>query len=81
MLVSCPEVARILLNKKEPCDFLYIKEGDGYTKIRIPSSRIRTCGYDRRDALFCRTERKTRRFVQALVLGIAHDLERRVRRG
>lgn len=80
--VSCPEVARILLNKKEPVRFLiYEKEGDEEYEdfdLLLYSQLV-----DAREVMLSILQDRTKDAAvrTGLVLGIAHDLERRVRRG
>lgn len=80
--VSCPEVARILLSKKEPVTFLS-KEREGeeeyedfdpflYSQLVEAREVIRGILQDRSKALEVRA---------LLVLGLAHDMQGRLQRG
>ena len=80
--VSCPEVARILLSKKEPVTFL-TKEKEGeeeyedfdpflYSELVEAREVIREILQDRSKALEVRA---------VLTLGLAHDMQVRIQRG
>lgn len=80
--VSCPEVAKLLLEKEEPVCFLsYEKEGEEtYEEFDY---LLYSMLADAREVMIGIAQNRDKRLGERilLVLGLAHDIERRVRSG